>query len=114
PRSLAMEPRKSPCGSLRRSPHGGHAATPPLVRGGSPAGVEEQGKEAMGVSQELGRSCRLHGIIRPFRGRRTQSTPGSPSLRCATGGAKPKAHRVVPPSKGNEARREGRQEVVAP
>jgi hypothetical protein len=32
---------------------------------------------------------------------------------CAAG-AKPKTLRVVPPSEGNEVRREGRQEVVAP
>src|SRR4030081_2871262 len=29
----------------------------------SPAGVEEPGKEAIGVSQELGRSCRLHELF---------------------------------------------------
>ena len=30
------------------------------------------------------------------------------------GGSETKTHRVVPPSEGNEVRREGRQEVVAP
>ena len=47
-------------------------------------------------------------------GRRTRTTPGPPPLRLGAVGANAKAHRVVPPSEGNEARREGRQDVVAP
>jgi hypothetical protein len=41
-------------------------------------------------------------------------TPGPSSWRSWAVGAKHKTHRVVSPSEGNEARREGRQEVVAP
>src|SRR5947209_5024479 len=38
-----------------------------MVMGASgPAGVGEPGIEAIGVSQELGRSCRLHRISRPM------------------------------------------------
>jgi hypothetical protein len=47
-------------------------------------------------------------------GRRTRITPGPAPLRLEVVGANGKAHRVVPPSEGNEARREGRQDVVAP
>jgi hypothetical protein len=49
-----------------------------------------------------------------LRGGRIQTTPGPSWLRLDTAGAKLKARRVVAPSEGNQARRKGRQQVVAP
>jgi hypothetical protein len=49
-----------------------------------------------------------------FGGWPTNSIPGPPSLRSWAVGAKHKTHRVVPPSEGNEVRRDGLQAVVAP
>ncbi len=50
---------------------------------------------------------RQFGVAAPKNSGSTERASGSV-------GAKRKTHRVVPPSEGNEARREGRQEVVAP
>src|SRR5262249_7608504 len=65
-----------------------------MARGAcGPAGVVEPGKEAIGVSQELGRSCRFHRLHRPGGGGRTERTPGPPSLRAWAAEAKPKTQR---------------------
>src|ERR1700688_1641374 len=108
---LSFESQLS-CRSPRRSSNGGHAVHDRDGKGScSPTGVEEHGTEAIGVSQELGRSCRLHRVIR----RRGVAEPkGLPAHRCCVSwvvGAKPRRTEVVPPSEGNEVRREGRQEV---
>jgi hypothetical protein len=74
-----------------------------------PAGVEEHEQTGMGAPQELGRTCQLHGRIPGGRYRVTNSRLGQGALpRCREieSGSAP----VVPPSEGNEARREGRQE----
>ena len=74
--------------SPRRTPSGGHAVHDRNGEGScSPAGVEEHGTEAIGVSRELGRSCRFHRIIRRW-GVAAQCTPGLPSLRSWAVGAK--------------------------
>jgi hypothetical protein len=76
------------CRSPRRSSNGGHAVHDRDGKGScSPTGVEEHGTEAIGVSQELGRSCRLHRVYRRW-GVAAQCTPGLPSLRSWTVGAK--------------------------
>lgn len=68
-------------------------------------------KRTMGVPQELGRSCRLHGnfpVERPgeqLQASRPHGVLGRSEQFRAT---------VVPPSEGNEARRDGRQEVTVP
>jgi hypothetical protein len=84
-----------------------------MVRNVRPAGVEEHEQTGIGVPQELGRSCHLHGR-NPGRGHRVtnprlddgRALPSSGANRC-----------VIPwyrPREGNEARREGRQEVGVP
>ena len=88
----------------------GRVAAPQWPGARDPAGVGEQGTFT-GVPQEPGRPRRLHGKSRPelpgdqlqARGRRTRQ----PRERNA--GAT-----VVPPSEGNEVRRDGRQGVGAP
>jgi len=66
-----------------------------------------------GFPGNLGDPDRLHGPTRR-RGLPHQKNSRSTELVSGSVGAKYQAHRVVPPSEGNEARREGRQEVVAP
>ena len=63
----------------------------------------------MGVRQEPGRSRRLQ--LRSDRAPRQRSRPAEP-WRSTPAGANKRA-RLVPPSEGNEARREGRQDVGA-
>jgi hypothetical protein len=67
-----------------------------------------------GFPRNLGDPDRLHGkhaaLGRSPHHKYSRSTVAA----SCTVGAKPKTHRVVPPSEGNEVRREGRQEVVAP
>jgi hypothetical protein len=60
--SHAIELRKSPCGSLQRSLTEGHAAVA-LRRAACRFRRSRRSmcRQVMGVSQELGRSCRLHG-----------------------------------------------------
>ena len=71
-------------------------------------------KRVMGVSQELGRSCRLHGMKRRKEWpSNEQNTPGLRPWHLGPPGANAGAA-VVPPSEGNEARREGRQDVLVP
>src|SRR3954470_15591581 len=87
----------------------GRVAAPQWPGARDPAGVREQ-DTSTGVPQEPGRPRRLHGESRPelpgdqlqARGRRTRRP------RERNSGAT-----VVPPSEGNEARREGRQGVGA-
>ena len=67
-----------------------------------------------GVPQEPGRPCRLRAVNR-HEGPSVDSKPlacGS-SARLPTG-ANERAHRAVPPSEGNEVRRDGRQGVGTP
>ena len=61
-------------------------------------------KQAIGVPQELGSSCRLHGIS--ALGLPNPKTPGSRALRPGLVGANTR-RTVVPPSEGNEVRRDG-------
>jgi hypothetical protein len=70
-------------------------------------------KQVIGVSQELGRSCLLHG-------RRANWGVPSDSEKAPAGGSGISSHLErtddaagVPPNEGNEVRRDGRQEVVA-
>ena len=90
----------------------GHAAA--LYRSGasSPAGVGlEHRKRIIEIPQELGRSCCFLGKIPA--GDTGLSTPGSGGA-LVRQGAKRASASEVPPSEGNEVRREGRQEVTAP
>ena len=57
------------CRRLRLSLNGGHASVPLWSGAHRPAGVEEHGQTGIGVPQELGSSCRLHGSF-PGRGHR--------------------------------------------
>jgi hypothetical protein len=66
-----------------------------------------------GFPGNLGDPDRFHGIRRR-RGLPHPKNSRSTELAFGSVGAKHQMHRVVPPSEGNEARREGRQEVVAP
>ena len=87
----------------------GRIATPQGPGGRDPAGVEEQGT-LTGVPQEPGRPRCLHGKSRPelpgdqLQASAAHSPPGERTQASAT---------KVPPSEGNEAWRDGRQEVVA-
>ena len=67
-------------------------------------------KRTVGVPQELGRSCRLLGDSRP-------ESPGDQLQASAAHSAAEERTEAsateVPPSEGNEARRDGRQEVIA-
>ena len=71
-------------------------------------------KQVIGVSQELGRSCLLHGTKGGLGG-----CPAMAKRALARGfGISSRVERiedvaVVPPSEGNEVRWDGRQEVVA-
>jgi hypothetical protein len=74
-------------------------------------GSKNMSKRTRGVPQELGRSCRLHGKSR-------QEIPGKQLQASRPHGVYGRSERcratVVPPSEGNEVRREGRQEVIVP
>lgn len=67
-------------------------------------------KRTIGIPQELGRSCRL---LSDF----PAEIPGHQLLASAVhlsaGERKQRVQAEVPPSEGNEARRDGRQEVIA-
>ncbi len=80
-------------------------AYPELAWGRWSAGVEERGMQAR-VAQEPGRSRFLHLSRRC--GRRGISGPGPGG--CSIPGSET-GQRVVAPSEGNEARRDGRREV---
>ena len=84
-----------------------------LIRSGasSPAGVEEHVQTDIWVLQELERSCRLLGNIRPeLPGEQLQASAAVLVRR----GANTASTTEGPPSEGNEVRWEGRQEVVMP
>ena len=68
-------------------------------------------KQAIGVSQELGRSCRLH--LENRLGEVPHRNLLAPGRRRTVREIRRQAQGVVPPSEGNEVRRDGRQEVVA-
>jgi hypothetical protein len=70
-------------------------------------------KQVIGVLQELGRSCLLHGNSRQHGDACTSET--HPACRSGISGGKERTDdaAVVSPSEGNEVRREGRQDVVA-
>lgn len=76
------------------------------------AGVEEHVQTGIEVPQELGRSCHFHeeDTGRGYR----ETNPRPAAWHSVTAGAKSTGAIVVPPSEGNEVRREGRQEVVVP
>jgi len=75
-----------------------------------PAGVGEQGTFTR-VPQEPGRPLRLRGRSRPeIPGDQLQASAAHSSVEERT----KRVDAEVPPSEGNEARREGRQEVIAP
>ncbi len=75
----------------------------------SPAGVEEHEQTDNRVVQELGRSCRLLGKF-PAGVPGEQLQASTAVLVCR--GANRTSATEVPPSEGNEARWDGRQEVV--
>jgi len=78
-----------------------------------PAGVEEQGKSTIGVAQERRRPGRFH----PESGRGNRSEERKPpALGVArhADGSEASVHRLVPPSEGDEVRRDERPGVVAP
>ena len=71
-------------------------------------------RQVIGVSQELGRSCLFHGMkgalgASPAMAKRPLAR-GSGISSCEE---RTEDATVVPPSEGNEVRRDGRQEVVA-
>jgi hypothetical protein len=70
-------------------------------------------ESAIGVFRELGRSCRRQRIHRLW-GLPNPKNSWPTEVAFWPVGANDKTHRRVPPSEGNEARRDGRQEVVAP
>ena len=79
--------------------------------GSDPTGVEEQGMGTPGFSRNVGGPVvsRLH---HPDGGQPEFSAPGRPRACSAWSGTKTGTRRV-PPSEGNEARRDGRREVGA-
>src|SRR6516165_1606779 len=82
-----------------------------LVTAVLPASTEH-GKRTLGVPQELGRSCRL---LRENPGRSYRVTNSRPRRRTRPPGSEQnECTREVPPSEGNEVRRDGRQGVIAP
>jgi hypothetical protein len=107
-----MERRKSPRGSLGRSITQGHAAA--LYRSGArgPAGVgvEHAQTDNRGLPGTLGDPVVSSATSRP-------ELPGDqlPAAAAHSSAAerKERVNAEVPPSEGNEARREGRQEVAA-
>ena len=82
-----------------------------LVRAVLPESDRNMCKRTIGVPQELGRSCCFLGNIPA--GDTGLSTPGSGGA-LVRQGAKPTSDTEVSPSEGNEVRRDGQQEVVAP
>ena len=78
-----------------------------------PAGVGEQGKSTIGVPQERRRSCRFH---RHESGRRYRMTNSRRPPAAALGrrAGETRAPGWYRWRQGNEARREERQEVIAP
>jgi len=78
-----------------------------------PAGVGEQGKSTIGVPQERRRSCRFH---RHESGRRYRMTNSRRPPAAALGrrAGETRALGWYRWRQGNEARREERQEVIAP
>ena len=82
-----------------------------LVSAVLPASVWNMCKRTIGVPQELGRACRFLGTSR--------LEPPGHQLQAwvAHSPTQERTERVqaeVPPSEGNEARRDERQEVIAP
>jgi len=77
-----------------------------------PAGVGDHVQTGIGVPQGLGRSCRFHGRILGWGYRVNNPRPGV----VCTQRRRERNMRapVVPPSEGNEVRREERQEVAVP
>jgi hypothetical protein len=67
-----------------------------------------------GSPRNLGDPDRLHGHRSVVGESPNRKHSRSTAVAFLGGGSEHKTHRVVPPSEGNEVRREGRQEVVAP
>ena len=71
----------------------------------------EHGKRTIGVPQELGSSCRLLSEI-------PVGVPGdqlqASAAHSSAGERTERVNAKVPPNEGNEVRRDGRQEVIAP
>ena len=100
------------CGSLCLLMTKGHAAAlNGLVQAVLPASVWNMCKRIMEVPQELGRSCCFLGNIPD--GDTGLPTPGLGGLLVRQGANLTSASEVSP-SEGNEVRRDGQQEVVAP
>ena len=76
-----------------------------------PASEWNMCRRTIGVLQELGRSCRFLSEVPA--GDTGSPTPGFGGA-LVRRGAKERVNAEVPPSEGNEARRDGRQEVIAP
>ena len=99
-------------GSLCLSMTKGHAAVLyGLVQAVLPASDWNMCKRTIVVPQELGRSCRLLGKIPA--GDTGLPTPGLGGA-LVRRGANATSATEVPPSEGNEVRRDEQQEVVAP
>ena len=75
-----------------------------------PTGVEEQGTFTR-VPQEPGRSCRFRRRVRGVRGVPVIHTRPLALVACRQLERTDKRTEAVPPSEGNEAKREGRQDV---
>jgi RNA-directed DNA polymerase len=79
---------------------------------GGPTGVEEQGMSTMGFPRNLGDPV----VSARYPARGTAGRANAPGLRwrrSATDGSEARARTAVPPSEGNEVRRDGRQGVGA-
>ena len=90
----------------------GHAAAPYWSGASSPAGVGlEHRKRIIEIPQELGRSCYFLGRLPA--GDTGLPTPGLGGA-LVRQGANTTSATEVSPNEGNEVRRDGQQEVVAP
>jgi len=107
-----MEPRKIQCGRPRGCISGGHADTPNGLACSGRPGSLERGRGTIGVPQERGRSCHLRLNERPWESR--SQSPGPGIGVGSRGKYEMQAQWAVPPSEGNEVRRDGWQEVLAP
>ena len=104
----AIEPRKCLlAGALVFAIRGGHAASPPGAWCARSDRGLRTGHRCNGHPRNLRDPGPLHS---DHSGRRPDYQLQAPGLPSGLRGAKPQTHRVVSPSEGNEARREGGRE----
>ena len=77
-------------------------------------GSKNKAEKQSGFPRNLGDPFVSSGSKSGLHGLAQSNNPGRADLRLGPPGANRQTHRLVPPSEGNEARREGRAEVVAP